>query len=164
MAGRQPAISDFRIARDAGRLQHVPNENPTESAKHDDDRDRDRDTGHRFALEPESVNAREFFEAIDQRVHRESPTFGSARPLPATGTFDVSSSPQIIAQPDRLRQTGYSSSPAASDAAFDVGRLRIAGKRITSRRLGWSVSGITSRSMPMPTPPVGGMPYINALM
>jgi len=42
--------------------------------------------------------------------------------------------------------------------------LRNDGNRITSRMLGESVSSITSRSMPMPQPPVGGMPISRAWM
>ena len=42
--------------------------------------------------------------------------------------------------------------------------LRSDGNRITSRMLGESVSSITSRSMPMPQPPVGGMPISSARM
>ena len=41
---------------------------------------------------------------------------------------------------------------------------RMAGKRITSRMEGWSVSTISSRSTPTPSPPVGGMPYSSARM
>ena len=41
-------------------------------------------------------------------------------------------------------------------------RGRISGNRITSRIDGLSVSSMTSRSMPMPSPPVGGMPYSSA--
>ena len=39
-----------------------------------------------------------------------------------------------------------------------------AGNRITSRMVGLSVNSIIRRSMPMPTPPVGGMPYSSARM
>ena len=42
--------------------------------------------------------------------------------------------------------------------------LRSDGNRITSRMLGLSVSSMISRSMPMPQPPVGGMPYSSARM
>ena len=38
----------------------------------------------------------------------------------------------------------------------------IVGNRITSRIDGWFVSSIQRRSMPMPSPPVGGMPYSSA--
>ena len=41
---------------------------------------------------------------------------------------------------------------------------RICGNRITSRIAGLSVRSITSRSMPMPQPPVGGRPYSSARM
>jgi multidrug efflux pump len=41
---------------------------------------------------------------------------------------------------------------------------RSAGNRITSRMLALSVSSITRRSMPMPQPPAGGMPYSSARM
>jgi hypothetical protein len=38
----------------------------------------------------------------------------------------------------------------------------MSGKAMTSRMLGLSVSSITRRSMPMPMPAVGGMPYSSA--
>ena len=40
----------------------------------------------------------------------------------------------------------------------------IVGNRSTSLMLAWSVMSMTRRSTPMPRPPVGGRPYINALM
>ena len=42
--------------------------------------------------------------------------------------------------------------------------LRSDGNKITSRMLGESVSSITRRSMPIPQPPVGGMPISRARM
>ncbi len=39
---------------------------------------------------------------------------------------------------------------------------RMCGKGSTSRMEGWSVRSIAMRSMPMPMPPVGGMPYSRA--
>jgi SagB-type dehydrogenase family enzyme len=52
------------------------------------------------------------------------------------------------------------------EAAAGAGQssLRSDGNRMTSRMLGESVSSITSRSMPMPQPPVGGMPISRAWM
>ena len=41
---------------------------------------------------------------------------------------------------------------------------RICGNKITSRMLGLLVSSITSRSIPIPSPAVGGKPYSNARM
>src|SRR5258706_9833170 len=46
----------------------------------------------------------------------------------------------------------------------DYSRWRRCGNRITSRIVAWSVSSITMRSMPRPRPPVGGIPYISALI
>lgn len=43
-------------------------------------------------------------------------------------------------------------------------RSFIIGKRITSLIFSWSVNNITKRSMPMPIPPAGGMPYSSASM
>ena len=43
-------------------------------------------------------------------------------------------------------------------------RFLINGNRITSRIDGLLVSSITSRSMPTPSPPVGGRPYSSARM
>src|SRR6185503_6027399 len=43
-------------------------------------------------------------------------------------------------------------------------RFRINGNRITSRIDGLLVSSITSRSIPTPSPPVGGRPYSRARM
>src|SRR5579864_9068901 len=51
--------------------------------------------------------------------------------------------------PDELEWKHY-------DSAF------MTGKRITSRTEGWSVSSITSRSIPTPSPPHGGRPYSTA--
>ena len=42
--------------------------------------------------------------------------------------------------------------------------VRICGNKITSRIDGASVNSITSRSMPIPHPPVGGRPYSIARM
>ena len=39
---------------------------------------------------------------------------------------------------------------------------RMSGNRMTSRIEGWSVSSMISRSMPIPSPAVGGMPYSSA--
>ena len=41
---------------------------------------------------------------------------------------------------------------------------RMVGNRMTSRIAGAPVSSITMRSMPMPSPPVGGRPYSSARM
>ena len=41
-------------------------------------------------------------------------------------------------------------------------RGRSVGKRMTSRMCVWSVRSMTSRSTPMPRPPVGGIPYSRA--
>ena len=74
--------------------------------------------------------------------------------------------------------------PASADAASVMGRAgnglgaagerpedgeeqaqsRIAGNSTTSRRLLAPVNSITSRSMPRPTPPVGGIPASSARM
>ncbi len=43
-------------------------------------------------------------------------------------------------------------------------RARISGNRMTSRIVGEFVSSITSRSMPIPSPPAGGRPYSSARM
>ncbi len=48
-------------------------------------------------------------------------------------------------------------------AAFWAVQVRIAGNSTTSRRLFAPVSSITRRSIPMPTPPVGGIPCSSAL-
>jgi len=53
----------------------------------------------------------------------------------------------------------YSLGPSA-DARSTAGR--ISGNRITSRIDGWSVSSMTRRSMPIPSPAVGGNPYSRA--
>ena len=45
--------------------------------------------------------------------------------------------------------------------SFSFGFIR--GNRITSRMLSAPVSIITRRSIPMPKPPAGGMPYLRAL-
>ena len=57
------------------------------------------------------------------------------------------------------RQTVPDSSAAAVRAADSA---RNSGNRITSRMACESVSSITSRSMPMPSPAVGGSPWLSA--
>ncbi len=52
--------------------------------------------------------------------------------------------------------------PASGKGMFFHSSRRICGKRITSRILGESVSSMTRRSMPIPQPPAGGMPYSRA--
>ena len=59
-------------------------------------------------------------------------------------------------------QTWILAFPGMTVAGY-VSRLR-AGNKITSRMLGLSVSSIIRRSMPMPQPPVGGMPYSRTRM
>src|SRR5207302_9072297 len=46
--------------------------------------------------------------------------------------------------------------------AHHLGSGRRVGNRITSRMLRASVNSIAKRSMPIPSPPVGGMPYSRA--
>ena len=50
------------------------------------------------------------------------------------------------------------SAKSYSESGFIVGKSR------TSRMDGASVNSMTRRSMPMPTPPVGGRPYSMAVM
>ena len=79
-----------------------------------------------------------------------------------------------LAVRDRRPEGGHGGLPDEAQgrlqAALAPGRptvqpsVRSDGKRITSRMLGESVSSITRRSMPMPQPPVGGMPYSSARM
>src|SRR5581483_378812 len=73
----------------------------------------------------------------DERVQRD-------RPLPAPG-------PQV-AEPDEdfVRHRAHDFSG------------RSWGNRITSRIDAWFVKSMTRRSMPMPSPAVGGMPYSSA--
>ena len=55
---------------------------------------------------------------------------------------------------------------AAFSALFSArfgSRVFIVGKRMTSRMVLEFVSSITQRSMPIPMPPVGGMPYSKAV-
>ena len=53
------------------------------------------------------------------------------------------------------------SKPEPAPRAFQCSRFN-AGNKITSRMLALLVSNIIKRSMPMPHPPVGGMPYSSA--
>ena len=49
---------------------------------------------------------------------------------------------------------------APRDGQLEAGHSgRSVGKRMTSRMFGVFVRYMNSRSMPMPTPPIGGMPY-----
>ena len=58
------------------------------------------------------------------------------------------------------RRRGRSPSPARRRRAPSSGRR--VGKRMTSRIVSTPASSITSRSMPIPSPPVGGSPYSSA--
>ena len=69
--------------------------------------------------------------------------------------------------------TGAPSADAPSAGAFSVAHTGFPspstssfmwGNSSTSRMDGASVSSMTKRSMPMPTPPAGGMPYSSARM
>ena len=53
---------------------------------------------------------------------------------------------------------------SAGFAAFGMSRGFIVGNRITSLIESQPVSSMAQRSMPMPRPPVGGMPYSRAFM
>jgi len=57
---------------------------------------------------------------------------------------------------------GLSSTPLTT--IYDCVSGRICGKSRTSRIEGESVNNITNRSIPMPSPAVGGMPCSNAVM
>ena len=61
-----------------------------------------------------------------------------------------------------VSRAGAAAASALGASALSSGF--IVGKRITSRMESLFVSIMTQRSMPMPRPPVGGMPYIRALM
>jgi hypothetical protein len=76
------------------------------------------------------------------------------RPAARGQPFGGAAAGQAGADDDRVA----AHAPAAS-AAYSA---RICGKRITSRMFAASVSSITSRSMPMPQPAVGGRPYSSA--
>ena len=61
----------------------------------------------------------------------------------------------------------YRSATCSSKGTSMLGRhsrFLITGKRITSRIDGLLVRSMTSRSMPTPSPPVGGSPYSSARM
>jgi len=65
--------------------------------------------------------------------------------------------------PNAARRRGSPRGPAAAaDGAAYSPRERMCGNKSTSRIEGESVSSMTSRSTPMPSPPVGGMPYSSA--
>src|SRR5262249_54649740 len=86
---------------------------------------------------------------------------------------DVELERKIEADPDPRpdRKRGDRGEPLARRTAR-AGRMRhaihsrflISGNRITSRIDGLLVSSMTSRSMPTPSPPVGGSPYSSARM
>ncbi len=78
------------------------------------------------------------------------------------------SNQKIPQQPFQPRQVGgdkrhHQQKPV--DAGLNYQFLgRICGNNNTSRMLGELVNNITSRSIPMPSPAVGGMPCSNAVM
>ena len=72
----------------------------------------------------------------------------------------VAAAPEVLSKSLIINSAGY---PSAVDVVgFDPDTGRIAGNRITSRTEGWPVISMTRRSTPMPSPPVGGMPYSRA--
>ncbi len=70
-----------------------------------------------------------------------------------------------LAQP-HVRPMDFTGRPLAGLVYVDPSGYsgRICGNRITSRMLALSVSSITRRSMPMPSPAVGGRPCSSARM
>src|SRR4029453_10676677 len=64
----------------------------------------------------------------------------------------------------RRRFATPEASICATSEAFARDQVRIAGNSTTSRRLRAPVSSITRRSIPRPTPAVGGIPYSSASM
>jgi len=64
----------------------------------------------------------------------------------------------------RLATPDYSFSACSAPSAVKSFSGRSCGNRITSRIVCESVISIASRSMPMPTPPAGGIPYDSARM
>lgn len=80
----------------------------------------------------------------------------------------------VVSRPFRFEQATQTSIPSlkrifplksfSHAKAYSPARSLISGNNSTSRIDGESVNSITSRSMPIPSPPVGGMPYSNARM
>ena len=71
----------------------------------------------------------------------------------------------VMEQQERLgKNAAEAVSAAAAIAFFSESSGFIVGNRSTSRMDAASVRNMTRRSIPMPTPPVGGRPYSIAVM
>ena len=132
--------------------------NPTPIADHAG-RPQPLDDGQRRRLHPlagrPGVNAHE---ARDQRSGREAEPAGDQR-----RHADQQRAPR---PPLRIAQVPPGDEPFEPRGKHRLRRQsfsgRISGNRMTSRIDGWSVSSITRRSMPIPSPAVGGRPYSSA--
>ena len=97
--------------------------------------------------------------ALLRRLERAAPPpLGRDRPRSRIAPARLALDPARRQGPRRVRHR-----PRPARAAADAGRQsRIAGKSTTSRIVSRPVSSMTRRSMPMPMPPVGGMPCSSA--
>jgi hypothetical protein len=86
-------------------------------------------------------------------------------PLAGVGVSDTGDRPtqRVFPLGGRWRK-GQTRFLGLSHSSVAQSSRRRCGNRITSRMFGESVISIIKRSMPMPQPPAGGMPYSSARM
>ena len=89
--------------------------------------------------------------------------FTVSEPAPTRHRADPLTELERCQAPAAVKRTPLVIPACAGMTKFQPSR-RNAGNKITSRMLGESVSSIIKRSMTMPQPPVGGMPYSSARM
>ena len=95
------------------------------------------------------------------RPNHQSPTRPPRGAEEEEGTAEAAGAAEVI---DAPTLTLPRSRPLAGEGTGGGGyRGRNVGKAITSRIDGLSVISMTSRSMPMPSPPHGGSPYSRAV-
>ena len=100
--------------------------------------------------------------AVEACIPRQHVRDGRSHPADrVSGDDEGLEGPRPLRLRARLQALGQGEQPLRTEHQVSG---RMCGNRITSRMLGESVSSITRRSMPMPQPAVGGMPYSSARM
>ena len=164
-----PRIGEEAVVRERGRLHPVQNAEcdhgedrrggaqlpPREAARQEADQEARQQEAQRLGAERE----REY------RVGREQAARGEQVPYRELGRERGHEQPerdQGGPHPEPLHVASTLRTSPAGSASPSAGSGRSSGKRTTSRMEGELVKSIASRSMPIPSPAVGGMPCSSA--